>query len=56
MSGAATRYRMEEFQDDKGNVVYPHTASDVVWMEEGSLKEYLDTKATDEDIDAALID
>lgn len=56
MSSSATRYRMEELQDDKGNVIYPHTASDVVWMGEESLKEFLDTRTTDAEIAEALID
>ncbi|GEM_PF-6385536 len=56
MSAGATRYRMEELQDDKGNVVYPHTVSDVVWMDEGSLKEFLNTRATEAEITEALID
>lgn len=56
MSSSATRYRMEELQDDKGNVIYPHTVSDVVWVGEDSLKSFLDTRATDADIAEALID
>lgn len=57
MSDSTTRYRKEEFQDYKGDVVYPHTSSDVVWMEDGSsVDEFVKTRASDEEIDAALID
>lgn len=56
MSSSATRYRMEELQDDKGNVIYPHTAADVVWMGEESIKEFINTRATDTEITEALID
>lgn len=56
MSSSTTRYRMEEFQDDQGNVIYPHTDAGVVWMDEGSLKEFLNTRATDAEITEALID
>lgn len=55
MNAAGTRYRMEELQDDKGNVIYPHTDESVVWMEEGSLKEFLNTRVADTEIAEALI-
>lgn len=60
MSDGTNRYRKEELQDDKGNVIYPHTDSSVTWIpelgENVSVGSFIKTRATDEDIEAALID
>ncbi len=56
MADNASRYRMEELQDHKGNVIYPHTDADVVWMGDESVGTFLKKQATDEEITAALID
>lgn len=51
------RYLLVEFSDHNGNVCYFHTDARVVWMPDGtSLSDFLTIRATDEEIDAALID
>lgn len=54
---SVTRYRREEYQDNEGNVIYPHTDAAVVWLLDGtSLGDFLSKEATDEEITTALID
>lgn len=56
-ASSTTRYRREEYQDNEGNVIYPHTDAAVVWLPDGtSLDTFLSKNATDEEITAALID
>lgn len=33
------RYLPTELQDSEGNVIYPHTEADVVWMQDGKSVE-----------------
>ena len=44
-----------ELQDYEGNTIYPHTESDVVWMEDGSSLGDFSRKKSDEEI-GILID
>ncbi len=45
------RYLLVEFSDYQGNVIYFHTDSRVVWMQNGkSLEAFLSTEVTDEQI------
>lgn len=52
MAENTSRYRMEEFQDNEGNVVYPHTDARVTWMQDGtSLHAYLsDSELTESNL------
>lgn len=56
MSDSTTRYKRQELQDDEGNVIYPHTDADVVWIGNDSIGNFLKNQATDEEITTALID
>ncbi len=49
-----TRYRIEELQDNLGNVIYPHTDARGVWVGEDSLQALLSAEITDEQISAVL--
>lgn len=52
---SAKRYRTEELSDSDGNVIYPHTESEVVWMKDGqSLSSYMSGEVTDEQINSIL--
>ncbi len=49
MAENTSRYRMEEFQDHEGNVVYHHTSASVTWLKDGtSAQAYLDEYALTE--------
>lgn len=49
------RYLLVEFSDYQGNVIYFHTDSRVVWMQNGkSLESFLGTEITDEQIKSIL--
>lgn len=54
MAESRTRYRIEEFQDHQGNVVYPQTDARAVWAGEQSLHSLLSAEITDEQIDSVL--
>lgn len=54
MADNMTRYRIEEFQDHQGNVIYPQTDSRGVWVDEYALYELLNVSITDEQINAIL--
>lgn len=54
MADNTTRYRIEEFQDHQGNVIYPQTDSRGVWVDEYSLYALLNATITDEQINAVL--
>ena len=57
MSDSTTRYRIEELQDHEGNVIYPQTDARGVWLPDGNtLFNFLNTRASDAEIEAALID
>ena len=49
-----TRYRIEEFQDHQGNVIYPQTDARGVWVDEYALYALLNVSITDEQINAIL--
>ncbi len=54
MADNMTRYRIEEFQDHQGNVIYPQTDSRGVWVDEYALYALLNVSITDEQINAIL--
>jgi len=54
MADNTTRYRIEELQDHKGNVIYPQTDARGVWVEDHALYALLNTEVTDEQINTIL--
>ena len=54
MADNMTRYRIEEFQDHPGNVIYPQTDARGVWVDEYTLYALLNVSITDEQINAIL--
>ncbi|MCI8984737.1 MAG: hypothetical protein HFI60_02125 [Lachnospiraceae bacterium] len=54
MADNMTRYRIEEFQDHQGNVIYPQTDARGVWVDEYALYALLNVSITDEQINAIL--
>lgn len=54
LSNSSTRYRIEEMQDDEGNVVYPHTDAKAVWADGILLQNILSAEVSDEQINAIL--
>ena len=51
-----SRYRREEFQDHKGNVIYWHTDGRVVWLPDGdSLWDFIKDDVTDDQITQILM-
>ncbi len=54
MADNMTRYRIEEFQDHQGNVIYPQTDARGVWVDEYTLYALLNVSITDEQINAIL--
>ena len=48
MADNMTRYRIEEFQDHQGNVIYPQTDARGVWVDEYTLYALLNVSITDE--------
>ncbi len=54
VSDGITRYRIEELQDHKGNVIYPQTDARGVWVEDYALYALLNTEVTDEQINTIL--
>lgn len=53
----AGRYLPTELQDSNGDVVYPHTEADIVWMQDGkSVQEFLNADVTDETIKKIIED
>lgn len=48
------RYRIEELQDHKGNVIYPHTDARGVWVDDYSLYTLLNATISDEMINEIL--
>lgn len=54
MDDNMTRYRIEEFQDHQGNVIYPQTDARGVWVDEYALYALLNVSITDEQINAIL--
>lgn len=49
-----SRYRIEEFQDHEGNVVYPQTDARGVWVDNQSLYALLNADVSDEQINTIL--
>lgn len=54
VSESAIRYRIEEMQDHKGNVIYPQTDARGVWVDDSALYELLNKTITDEKINTIL--
>ena len=54
MADNMTRYRIEEFQDHQGNVIYPQTDARGVWVDEYTLYALLNVSITAEQINAIL--
>ena len=50
MSDSTTRYKIEELQDSKGNVIHPQTDARGVWVNDEKLYDLLDAEITDEQI------
>lgn len=51
---SVNRYRIEELQDHKGNVVYPQTDARGVWVDDDSLYALLNATISDGQINAIL--
>lgn len=54
MAESVVRYRIEEFQDHQGNIIYPQTEARGVWVDDISLYVLLNTEVTDEQISNIL--
>lgn len=54
LNNSSTRYRIEEMQDDEGNVVYPQTEAKAVWVDGTLLHSILSDEVSDEQIDNIL--
>lgn len=54
LSNSSTRYRIEEMQDDEGNVIYPQTDAKGVWVDGKLLQDILKAEVSDEQINAIL--
>lgn len=54
VSESVNRYRIEEFQDSEGNIVYPQTDARGVWVDEYSLYALLNATISDEQINTIL--
>lgn len=54
MADTTPRYRIEEFQDYQGNVVYPQTDARGVWVDESSLYALLNADITEDQINIIL--
>lgn len=54
MAENTSRYRIEELQDNKGNVIYPQTDARGVWVNEKKLFNLLNAEVTDEQISSVF--
>lgn len=54
MAESVVRYRIEEFQDHLGNIIYPQTEAHGVWVDDIALYALLNTEVTDEQISNIL--
>lgn len=54
VSESVNRYRIEEWQDHNGNVIYPHTDARGVWVDDSSLYALLNATISDEQINTIL--
>lgn len=53
----ANNYRKEEFQDENGDVIYPHTDARVVFLPDGmTVYDFLNNEVTNEQINQILAD
>ena len=54
MTENTSRYRIEELQDHKGNVIYPQTDARGVWVNDEKLYDLLNAEVTDEQISSVF--